>query len=72
MQYNEKGQIVNTVPFSRGILDHIIGKKISHTEFAILSYSILKADYRTGYFQSCSSIIYKQKYKIIKNNILFM
>ena len=59
MKYNEFG-FFDTIPLSRGILDHIIEGKLSNREFSLLVYCILKANYRTGYFSSCSSIIARE------------
>ncbi len=47
MKYNEKNQIVNTVPVSRGILEHL-GRKLNPNEFTVLIYLILRADFKTG------------------------
>lgn len=59
MKYNEFGYI-DTVPLSRGILDHIVEGKLSNKEFSLLVYCILKTNYKTGYFSSCSSIIARE------------
>lgn len=47
MKYNEKNQIVNTVPISRGILEHL-ERILSIYEFTVLIYLILRADFKTG------------------------